>query len=53
MNKVYSLSVLGRVSGVGGVGWGCWAARVGVGPFAKKKTSVESVGILGFLWQEL
>ena len=38
---------------VGWVGWGWWAAaaRMGVGPFAKKKTSMESVGILGSLWQ--
>ena len=33
------------------VGWGWWAARMGVGPFAKKKTSVESVRILVSLCQ--
>ena len=39
MNKVYLLPVLSRVSGVGG--W--WAARMGVGPFAKKK-NLRGVG---------
>ena len=55
MNKVCLLPVLSRVSGVG---WGWWAVRKGVGPFAKKnnknnkkKTSVESVGTLDSLWQ--
>ena len=37
---------------VGWVGWGWWAVRMGVRPFAKKKkTSVESVGILDSLGQ--
>ena len=38
VNKVYLLPVLSRVNG---------AARMGVGPFAKKK-NVESVGDPGF-----
>ena len=34
---------------VGWVGWGWWAAGMGVGPFAKKKKkTVESVGDPGF-----
>ena len=49
VNKVYLLPVLSRVSGVGVVGCedGCRAFC----KKKKKKTSVESVGILGFLWQ--
>ena len=49
MNKVCLLAVLSRVSGVGVVGCEdeCRAFCK-----KKKKTSVESVGILGLLWQE-